>query len=248
MSEREQCLGTTKAGNRCKLTAMEGSAYCHIHQPEEEVPLTASDAPGGDAPAPTDPPAPIPEEAQVAAAEAATEAAAAPAGGVRLSDGDRAEFRRLVAELNAVADELRSVDMSFRPPQLSLSGLVALVEQNLYRFTPQAQREIIQNLRASLQDTKPEDLTNPDTWKGFWYVLNYMAQNQKNELEQKIGARLEKVPGFAILSDLKAGLQQAEPKDFLEPETWKGLAYILRHSTQLQIEQMKERILGKDDE
>ena len=31
-SSDEQCQGITKQGNRCKLKALEGSKYCHIHK------------------------------------------------------------------------------------------------------------------------------------------------------------------------------------------------------------------------
>jgi hypothetical protein len=43
-------------------------------------------------------------------------------------------------------------------------------------------------------------------------------------------------------------LKDAKPSDFLEPETWKGLYYILNYSAKTQVEQMKQRILGQDEE
>lgn len=50
----EQCHGKTKAGNRCKRSASDGSLYCSAHAgqagdgaPEPEAPETSADA-GGD--------------------------------------------------------------------------------------------------------------------------------------------------------------------------------------------------------
>jgi len=164
-----------------------------------------------------------------------------------LSAVNREEFRQLVAELNALAEQLRAMDARFNPPPLTLEGLGTLLLENIYRFTPQAQREIIDTLRASFAGTTKEDLVNPETWKGFWYVLNYMAQNQKQETLEKIFRHLEKVPGFALLGDLAAGLKEAKPSDFLEPETWKGLFYIVNYSAKMQIEEVKKRILGQEN-
>ncbi|HRJ43623.1 MAG TPA: hypothetical protein PL105_17180 [Caldilineaceae bacterium] len=172
----------------------------------------------------------------------------APARSNAISALDREEFRKLVAELNALAGQLAAVDARFTPPPLTLDGLGRLLQENIYRFTPQAQREIIDTLRASFAGTTKEDLVNPETWKGFWYVLNYMAQNQRQEALEKISRQLEKIPGFALLGDLAAGLKEAKPSDFLEPETWKGLYYILNYSAKTQIEGMKQRILGQSDE
>lgn len=168
----------------------------------------------------------------------------APSG---LSSMDREEFRQLVAELNALAEQLRAIDARYNPPPLTLEGLGNLLIENIYRFSPQAQREIIDTLRSSFAGTTKEDLVNPETWKGFWYVLNYMAQNQKQEALEKINSQLEKVPGFALLGDLAAGLKDAKPSDFLEPETWKGLYYILSYSAKMQLEEVKKRIRGAEE-
>ena len=175
-------------------------------------------------------------------------APAAPQPASPTSGMDREEFRKLVAELNALAEQLRGLDARFTPPDLTLEGLGKLLQENIYRFTPPAQREIIDTLRSSFAGTTKEDLVNPETWKGFWFVLNYMAQNQKQEAMEKVSRQLERIPGFALLGDLAAGLKEAKPSDFLEPDTWKGLYYILNYSAKTQIEQLKQRILGHEQE
>lgn len=219
--ETRPCGATTKAGDPCKNNAQAGSDYCYIHrnyQPETAGSPTAASSP-------------------------ATPLPASPASGM-----DREEFRKLAAELNALSEQLRAIDTRFIPPELTLEGLGALLQENIYRFTPQAQREIIDTLRSSFAGTTKEDLVNPETWKGFWFVLNYMAQNQRQEAMEKVNRQLERIPGFALLGDLAAGLKDAKPSDFLEPDTWKGLYYILNYSAKTQIEQMKQRILGQEEE
>jgi len=173
---------------------------------------------------------------------------AAPSQSSVASGMDREEFRKLVDELNSLAEQLRAINARFTPPPLTLEGLGAVLQENIYRFTPQAQREIIDTLRSSFAGTTKEDLVNLETWKGFWFVLNYMAQNQKQEAMAKINQQLERIPGFALLGDLAAGLKDAKPSDFLEPDTWKGLYYILNYSAKAQIEQMKQRILGQEED
>lgn len=221
---QERCAATTKAGKPCKNPAGEGSSYCHIHQSWAETALEA--------------PPPIPEDA-IPANEPEE------AGKGKLSEVQREEFRQIAEELNQIAEELDQSSADFTPPLLTPDGLVRLVQENIYRFTPQAQRELIETLKGAVQGTSREDLVNPDTWKGFWYVLNYMAQNQKNEVGETLSRRLEQVPGFALLSDVRGGLKDAKPSDFLEPDTWKGLYYIANYSARMQINQMKERILGR---
>lgn len=216
--ETRPCGALTKAGEPCKNNALDGSDYCYVHRNYSP--------PAAQAPAETPP-------------------ASAKTGP---TSQEREEFRRLAAELNALAEQLRAVDARFVPPPLTVEGLGKLLQENIYRFTPQAQREIIDTLRSSFAGTTKEDLLNPETWKGFWFVLNYMAQNQKQEAMEKLNRQLERIPGFALLGDLAAGLKDAKPSDFLEPETWKGLYYILNYSAKTQIEQMKQRILGQDEE
>ncbi len=218
--ETRPCGATTKAGDPCKNNAQEGSDYCYIHRNYQ--------------------PAVVPDK--TAASSTAAPPPASPASGM-----DREEFRKLVAELNALSEQLRAIDTRFIPPDLTLEGLGKLLQENIYRFTPQAQREIIDTLRSSFAGTTAEDLVNPETWKGFWFVLNYMAQNQKQEAQAKLSRQLEKIPGFALLGDLAAGLKDAKPSDFLEPDTWKGLYYILNYSAKTQLEQMKQRILGQGE-
>lgn len=41
-----QCGGTTKAGARCKRSALEGAGFCGLHGDQAEPSAAASDSPG----------------------------------------------------------------------------------------------------------------------------------------------------------------------------------------------------------
>ncbi len=230
--ERRRCQAITRAGAQCRNSAMSGSDYCRVHQhlaQSARPPVAEATSP---VEATSQPPAP----------EAAAPAAAS------LSAEEAELFRRLSQELNDLVQELRREQPDYTPPPFSVPGLIALIRDNLYRFTPEAQREIVAQLRDSFSGTRPRDLVDPETWKGFWYVLNYLAQKQAESALDRVSQRLATIPGFALLSDLREGLKDAKPSDFLDPETWKGLVYLMNYSAKLQIQEMKRRILGKTEE
>ncbi len=222
--ERRRCRATTRAGTPCRNPPMAGSDYCRVHQRLAHPP----------APEAASSPPPAPE--------------ATDAGTSSLSTADAELFQRLRQELNELVQELRREQPEYTPPPFSVPGLIALIQDNLYRFTPEAQREIVAQLRDSFRGTRPRDLVDPETWKGFWYVLNYLAQRQAESARDRLNRRLATIPGFALLSDLREGLKDAKPSDFLDPETWKGLVYLMNHSAKLQIQEMKRRILGKEED
>lgn len=263
--EKRRCKATTRSGAPCRNYAVAGSDYCRVHQhlaetagmeaeQEAPVPAMAEVSPGQEAPIPasevgTETPTAEVEIPVTPAEEVPAEAAEGEPSPIPvppdLSPEEAALFRRLSQELNALAAELRRQEPSYTPPPFSVTGLVDLLRTNLYRFTPEAQREIIEQLRSNLAGTRPRDLVDPETWKGFWYVLNYLAQQQAGSTLERLNRRLARIPGFALLSDLREGLKDAKPSDFLDPETWKGLIYIANYSAKLQIQEMKRRILGE---
>lgn len=224
--ERSQCLALTKAGARCKNSAMAGSEYCHVHQTEGEASLT------------------VPDEAPQPVRSSSPQYRGKEDKSIPLSDADRVEFQRIATELRELSAHLQQ-ESRYTPPAFSLAELAALLQKNIYRFTPQAQREIVETLRSNLRGTKPQDLVDPETWKGFWYVLNYMAQSKRSDMSEQIQKRLEAIPGMTLLADVGSGLKDTDPKEFLDPDTWKGLYYVIDRVARLQVDAIKHRILGR---
>ena len=204
-SETQRCVATTKAGTQCRLTAQEGSPYCHIHQGVE----------------PASPDQPTPGQEQ---------------------------FREVVAELNALAADLQEMVDGYAPPPFTPQGMIALLKENMHRFSPEMRVEIVRELSESLEGASPRDLLDPDTWKGMWYLLNYSIQNQSEAVRETVWARLRGLPGGDALADFQGMLEGAKPRDFLELETWKGIWYLLNYSLQNQPKEMKQRLRGESND
>lgn len=218
--ERPQCLATTKAGTRCKNHALPGSNYCGIHRKMMEKP-TASTLP---------------------------DATIASRSTMQDTQSSRAKFEILADELNALASELQRSIPEYLPPAFSADGLVELVKSNLDRFTPDIQVEMLSELRRNLEGTTPRDLIDPDTWKGLWYILNYIAHEQSSAMLEKLYSRLSALPGMALLSDIKGNLEGTSPKEFLDPDTWRGMWLIMSYSVQATASDIKRKLVGEDEE
>lgn len=136
--------------------------------------------------------------------------------------------------------------------------LVKLIRENLGRFAPEVQLDILEGF----QDMTVEDLTDLDTWKGMAYMFAYSARFQANQVRERVQDHLPEpfqpesmlrfvrnnVDRFApeVARDLMNSLEGASKEDFLDPETWKGMWTMLNYSVQFQAEQLKQRLLGEE--
>ncbi|MBK7896456.1 MAG: hypothetical protein IPJ90_16590 [Anaerolineaceae bacterium] len=217
-----RCAATTKAGNPCKNWAAEGSDYCQVHQ----------------------------NVAQPAAAPAMSEA--------------EAELltrkKELLAELDElVADLKTAVPAQTASPYNPLS-LLTYLRQNLSQFTPEMQLGILQQFEGMTR----EDLMDIETWKGMGYMLSYSAKFQANQLREKMNEQLPKplqpdtmlnfvktnVDRFTpdVAKGIMDSLQGATREDLMDPETWKGMWYMINYSVQFQAQQLKQKLTGETDE
>lgn len=160
----------------------------------------------------------------------------------------QAELRELVAELNELAAELQSKVPGYAPPEFSLRGLKKLIKSNLDRFTPEMRLGAIKDLQEMLESTPPEEFLNPETWKGMWFTLNYLAQQEAGDVRDGLSARLAQLPGLSTLGDLKEALADTPPEEFLKLDTWKGMWFILNYEMQNQAQSLKRRLLGGEKE
>ena len=231
--EHRQCTATTKAGTHCKNSTMHGSDYCRVHQSWAKKATVQ--------------PEKTLDVANVERVEIRNEppkSVDAKKGGVSSS---QANFEILAAQLNALASELQKSIPAYMPPAFTPDGLVALVKGNLEKFTPSMQVEILSELRRNLEGTSAKDLIDPDTWKGFWYILNYTAQTQSTAALENVWTRLTALPGMALLSDLKGNLAGTSPKEFLDPDTWKGLWLVMNYSIQATAADLKRKLDGEEE-
>ena len=247
--ERKQCAAITKAGTRCKNKALPGSDYCRVHQ-------HLAQAPGEGPTAPAKPKRKrAARSAKTRSRKGTGQAKASPqagqpeeSAGPQPTPAQKEEFDQLLAELNRLAEELRRLQPDYSPPPFSPQAFLSLLKENIGRFTPSVQMDILQELQRNLQGASPKDLIDPDTWKGLWVIMNCMVQAETSSMREKLVKRLESLPGTALILDLGRNLQGTSPKEFLEPDTWKGMWYILNHTAQLQLQEMRRKLMGDEEE
>jgi hypothetical protein len=220
MSEQTptRCAATTKAGNPCKNWAAEGSDYCRVHQT-----VQAS--------------APNKADEELLARKKA------------LLD----ELDELVADLKTAVSQ--SGNSPYNPMQM-----LAYLRQNLSKFTPEMQLGILENFEGMTR----EDLLDIETWKGLAYMFSYSARFQAGQLREKMNEQLPKpLQPDTVLNFVKSNidrftpdvakgimdsLQGATREDLMDPDTWKGIWYMLNYSVQFQAEQLKQKLTGEADE
>ncbi|RME82077.1 MAG: hypothetical protein D6775_11855 [Caldilineae bacterium] len=154
----------------------------------------------------------------------------------------RAELESLVAELNDLASELQRLQPSYRPPAFDPHQLVGLLKSNLDRFTPEA----VRGLQEALEGTSLEDFKDFETWKGMWFTLNYLVQLEAGERRDDLKRRLGRLPGVHTIADLKEMLADTPPEEFLKPDTWKGLWFVVNYELQNQARSLRRRLLGEE--
>ena len=198
-------------------------------------------------------------EQGLAAFSTATEAESVPT--------DEAEqLRQLVESLNARVAELeqmveaRSGDNGAAYSPLRL---LTTVRDNVQKLTPEMQLDVLRNF----QGMSAEDLLDLDTWKGLAYMMTYSARFQAGQMRGKVSEAINQVvpepiqpgrlwqlgksgldrltPEFA--KQILGTLQGASREDLMDPDTWKGVWYMINYSLQFQAEQLKQRLSHSDE-
>ena len=100
---------------------------------------------------------------------------------------DPEDIQRLVNELDGLVERLKATSPGYTPPPYSPQRLIRLLESNIDRFSPEFSSRILEILRSSIN----EDLIDPDTWKGTWYMLNYYLDYQGDKLKRRLSGEYE---------------------------------------------------------
>ncbi len=150
-----------------------------------------------------------------------------------------ADLKDLVKELNELAAQLKQIEPHFQPPSYTPRRMKAVLTENLDRFTP----ETIKSLQESLDGTSIEDFKDIETWKGVWFTLNYLIKLEATERGSALTERLARLPGVGTLADLKEMLQDTPPEEFLNPETWKGVWFVINYEMRDVAGSLKKRLL-----
>lgn len=160
--DRAQCEALTKAGSQCRNRALPDSAFCRIHRHTATRAVEAT---------------PLADPVAKATADAVTGTMVE--GAASFDDEARHE---LASELDTLIARLQALRPDYTPPPFSPQRLVALLEENLRGLAPDIQLGILERLRGTLN----EDLLDPDTWKGMWYMLNYTLEYQADRVKRRM--------------------------------------------------------------
>jgi len=147
----------------------------------------------------------------------------------------------LLQELEALGRELKR-RMESAP--MTPAQIVGLFNSSVGRFAPEVPREVLRDLEHNLEGSSFQDLVDPETLKGLWFIMSYSVQGASQTTRERIMAQLNTLPGFEALSDLASNLEGASPRDLVDPATWMGFWTILSHTAQLQIAGAKRKVLG----
>jgi len=180
-------------------------------------------------------------------------------------DGEAEELRRVIDELNARVNELQQM-VDARPAAdstYSPAGLLVMVRDSVQRLTPEMQLDVLRNF----QGMSAEDLVDLDTWKGLAYMMTYSARFQAGQVRDKVSDAINHVvpepiqPG-RLWQAGKSGLDRITPEfakqilgtfqgasreDLLDPNTWKGVWYMINYSLRFKAEQLKQRLSSAEE-
>ncbi len=180
----------------------------------------------------------VTEDASAASPVAETPAAQSEASLQR--EALEAELQDVMAELNELAAELKRLAPQFQPPPYTPQRMKMLLVENLDRFAP----ETVKSLQESLDGTTIEDFKDFETWKGVWFTINYLIKLEASERTHALADRLSRLPGVSTLADLKEMLQDTPPEEFLNPETWKGVWFLINYELKNTASGLKKRLRG----
>jgi 1-acyl-sn-glycerol-3-phosphate acyltransferase len=103
------------------------------------------------------------------------------------TDFDVEDIQRLVNDLDSLVVKLRAISPDYKPPIYHPQHLKTLLKDNLNALTPEFNSEMLESLRSSIS----EDVFDPDTWKGLWYMLNYYLEYQGDLIKRRFSGDYE---------------------------------------------------------
>lgn len=165
------------------------------------------------------------------------------------------ELNALVAQLNrALGEPVETVSSPYSP-----TGLLVLLRDSARKLTPEAQRATLQAFEGMTVD----DMMDLETWKGLAYMFTYSTRFQAEQMRDRVSETINGVvpepvqPGRLwqagrqamdkitpdIIKQILGTFEGATREDMLDPDTWKGVFYMLSYSIQFQAEQLKQRLI-----
>ena len=98
--------------------------------------------------------------------------------------------RELMDELDRLISRVRKSAPDYTPPPYSPKRLIAFLQENLQRFSPDTQQTILERLRNAIG----QDFFDMDTWKGMWFMLNYTVEYRGDQLKRRFTGEYQTDP------------------------------------------------------
>jgi 1-acyl-sn-glycerol-3-phosphate acyltransferase len=95
--------------------------------------------------------------------------------------------QQLVAELEKLVEQLRAITPDYTPSRYTPRRLLTFFETNLNQISPALRLRIPEQLRSAIG----EDLFDPDTWQGLWFLLDYTVKSQADILRRRFTGEYE---------------------------------------------------------
>lgn len=188
MSDKRQCMATTKAGTPCRNSSRPGSAYCYIHETvhnneraklKELVTELNELAADLQKLSPTYNPPPFSRQ-----------------GLLELLKKNGQRFKPEI-QSGLLRDLQASLEGASAKDLLDLEtwkGLWFVLNYSLQNESAGIGEKLaalpgvglLNDMRGMLSGARPADLLEIDTWKGMWFLLNYSAQNQIESMKQRL--------------------------------------------------------------
>lgn len=271
--ENKKCDALTQAGNPCKRYAQEGSAYCYAHRNYEPTPADSPDSPDSPDSMEEAIDGPKPEKlSDIASVRAALDDLNArvedlrkrtpgfsppPFSATTMLGWLQENFERYAPQLfkdigenlqDATAEDFKDPDtwrgiwylITYSVKQESGDLYEKLSQQASANPTLQKGMKAIEGMPTIRESReKIEGLPGVKQTKEFIDALPGVKESKK---------LLSSLPGANVVSSLGEAIDDATPKDFLDPETWSGIWYVVNHSLETEWEAIKSRVSDDDDE
>lgn len=168
-----------------------------------------------------------------------------------------ARKHELLDELDKLVVDLRAAVPESGADAYSPMFFLSYIRSNLGRLSPDVQLGILESFEGMTR----EDVMDIDTWKGMAYMFGYSARFQAGQLKDKLNERLptplqpdttlnlmkQALERFTpeVAKNIMETFQGASREDLMDPDTWKGIWYMLNYSLQFQMDKLRERATGE---
>ena len=91
------------------------------------------------------------------------------------------DLQRLVAELETLVKRIKAANPDYKEPAYSKERLAELLDERMDEISSKFNRPVYEKVRNYVQ----EDMLDPDTWRGLWYMLNYYLEYQEDRFRRR---------------------------------------------------------------